>query len=81
MKCKCKEEMIGLANWDDDQRTDICFNLYVCNGIYGCGMIYKETPTALDGERDLWIPPTLSFLNNNDKINKWTTDYKTGFIS
>ena len=81
MKCKCGQEMSGLVAWDDDQQTDVCFNLYCCNGNSGCGMIYKETPTALEGKRDLWIPPTLSFLDNVNEIDKWVKDYENGYIS
>ena len=76
--------MSCLTGWDDDQQTDIVYNLWACdtneeNG--GCGMIYKETPTAIEGKKDLWIPPTLSSLQNSDEIDKWVKDYKSGFIS
>lgn len=38
-KCKCGEEMKFMWCWDDDQITDHCFNLYVCDY---CGMIFKD---------------------------------------
>ena len=37
--CKCKEDMVFVARWDDDQITDHCFNVYVCDH---CGMILKN---------------------------------------
>ena len=84
MKCKCGKEMSCIAGWGDEQRTDIGYNLYVCdsnddNG--GCGIIYKETYTEIECKRNLWMPPTLSSLENNNEIDKWVKDYEAGFIS
>lgn len=46
MKCKCGEEMKFIWCYDDDQGTDIWFNVYVCEN---CGMIWKDR-LWIDGE-------------------------------
>lgn len=74
MKCKCGCEMKGILTWDDDQCTDIAINASVCER---CGMIFKETPTAVVGYRELWIPPTLTTLENDEEITAWIKKYES----
>jgi len=76
--CKCGVGMEMLLAWDDDQATDVAFNLLACPD---CGMVYKNTPTALPGERDLWLPPSTSKLDNEAEVQQWLKDFAAGELS
>lgn len=51
MKCRCidNKEMKFVWCWDDDQITDNCFNLYVCED---CGSILKDDVCK---RKQIWI--------------------------
>ena len=48
--CKCGALMMLKIAWDDDQGTDVAYNLFHCNS---CGMLLKITVT--DKDRLDWI--------------------------
>ena len=75
--CLCGKKLDPLVRWDDDQATDIVFNLSWCPE---CGMIYKETPTD-SAHPNMWIPPTLSHLDNGMEVVQWINDYAAGELN